>query len=439
MQHTIWEEVKLPAFEKLRGEIRTDVLVIGGGLTGLLCARLLTDAGVETVLVEAGRICGGVSGRTTAKLTFQHGLIYADLLRRFGRERTQMYLEANRAALEQYRRFCSTFDCDFEEKDAYVYARRRGDQLHRELEALETLGYPAEYEPCLPLPFPAAGAIRFEKQAQFHPLKFAAGLLPGLQIYEQTAVRELIGLEAVTENGRIRADRIIVATHFPFLNKHGSYFLKLYQQRSYVLALESAPDVQGMYIGAENGGLSFRNAGGMLLLGGGGHRTGHRGGGWTALSAAAQRYYPDAVSICHWATQDCMSLDSVPYIGPYSAATEGLYVATGFNKWGMTSAMTAAMILRDLVRGRENPWAEVFSPSRNILRPQLAVNALESAWGLLRPTAPRCPHMGCALKWNAAEHSWDCSCHGSRFAGDGTLRNGPATGGLTGKKPHRPL
>ena len=434
MQHTVWEQTKLPVFEALRGDLQTDVLVIGGGLTGLLCARLLTDAGVDTALVEAERLCGGVSGHTTAKITVQHGLVYHTLLRRFGRERTQMYLAANRAALEKYRAFCRRIDCGFTEQSAFVYARRRGDKLLRELEALESLGAGAEYEPCLPLPFPSAGAVRFDGQAAFHPLRFAAGILPGLRIYEQTAVRQLVGTEAVTDNGRIRAKKIIAATHFPILNKHGGYFLKLFQQRSYVLALEGAADVEGMYIGAEEKSLSFRNAEGLLLLGGGGHRTGHRGGGWEELTAAARQYYPDARVVCRWAAQDCMSLDGVPYIGPYSARTRDLFVATGFNKWGMTSAMAAAMILCDLVREKENPWAEVFSPSRSILRPQLAVNALESAKHLLTPTAPRCPHMGCALQWNEAERSWDCPCHGSRFSEEGDLRDGPAAGGLKGKR-----
>ena len=434
MEHTIWEKTSLPQFPPLRGEVRTDVLVIGGGLTGLLCARLLTDAGVDTVLVEANRLCGGTTGHTTAKVTLQHGAVYHKLLRTLGKERTQMYLAANAAALEQYRDFCCRIDCGFTEQDAYVYARRRSDKLHRELAALEELGVAAEFEPCLPLPFPTAGAIRLEGQAAFDPLRFAAGILTGLRIYEGTAVRELVGLEAVTDTGRIRAKKIVVATHFPFLNKHGSYFLKLYQQRSYVLALEGAADVQGMYLGVEENGLSFRNAEGLLLLGGGGHRTGRRGGGWTALTAAAKRYYPDARICCRWAAQDCMTLDGAPYIGPYSARTEGVFVATGFNKWGMTSAMAAAMILRDLVQGRENPWAAAFSPERSILRPQLAVNGLEAVRSLVTPAGPRCPHMGCALKWNAAERSWDCPCHGSRFSERGALLDGPATGDLPRKK-----
>ena len=240
MQESIWEHTALPSYAPLRGDIKTDVLVIGGGLAGILCARTLTDAGVDCVLVEAERLCGGVTGRTTAKITAQHGLIYDTLLQRFGVERTKMYLTAQQEALRQYRRMCRNVDCDFEERDSLVYSRSGKERLERELAALERLGAKADYVNYMPLPFPTAGAVRFRHQAQFHPLKFAAGVLDGLQIYEKTPARELVGRTAVTPHGRIRAEKIIVTTHFPFLNKHGSYFLKLYQHRSYVLALEGA-------------------------------------------------------------------------------------------------------------------------------------------------------------------------------------------------------
>jgi len=344
-----------------------------------------------------------------------------------------MYLEANQEALRQYRRMCRHVDCDFEERDAFLYARQPDGKLEKELAALEQLDFHPGYETHLPLPFSVAGAIRFDGQAQFHPLKFAAGILQGLRIYEQTEVQELQGMTAVTNGGRIRADKIIVATHFPMLNKHGSYFLKLYQHRSYVLALENAANVRGMYMDAAENGLSFRNVGDTLLLGGGGHRTGKQGGGWAELSAAARHYYPDAKKVCRWATQDCKSLDGVPYIGQYSARTPGLYVATGFNKWGMTSSMVAAMVLCDLVRERQSPYGPAFYPFRSVLRPQLAVNGAESVLHLLKPTRPRCPHMGCALKWDARERAWECPCHGSRFSAEGKLLNGPATGDL--KRP----
>ena len=425
---SIWKQTaKLPQFAPLDGDLKTDVLVIGGGLAGLLCAYWLTRAGTDCALVEADRICGGVTGNTTAKLTFQHGLIYSKLLREFGPEKARLYLEANRGALGKYRELCRDIDCEFEERDSYVYALTDRRKLDRELEALDRLGFRAEFAETAALPMPTAGAVRFPKQAQFHPLKFAAAVARGLRIYEHTKVLELGPGTAVTNRGTVTAETIVAATHFPILNKHGAYFLKLYQQRSYVLALENAPAVGGMYVDEGEKGLSFRDYGDYLLLGGGGHRTGKKGGGWRELEAFAREHYPQARVAARWATQDCMTLDGVPYAGPYSRGTEGLYAVTGFNKWGMTSAMAAALVLADLVQGKENPYAALFDPSRSVFRPQLAANAWASAVGLLTPTVPRCPHMGCALKYNAQEHSWDCPCHGSRFGEDGRLIDNPAT------------
>ncbi|MEA4946881.1 MAG: FAD-dependent oxidoreductase [Oscillospiraceae bacterium] len=414
-------------------DMQPDVLIIGGGMAGVLCAYQLQQAGVSYTLVEADALCSGITKNTTAKITSQHGLIYGQLIRRFGVEGAQMYLRANEDALDTYRDLCADIACDFEEKDAFVYALNDREKIEKELSALEKLGYPAEFAETLPLPFPVAGAVKFPRQAQFNPLKFAAAIASGLNIFEHTRVRELTDRGAVTDHGTITAKKIIVATHFPFINKHGSYFLKLYQHRSYVLALEDAPNVQGMYVDEAQTGMSFRNYQNLLLIGGGDHRTGKRGGNWRELSDFAARHYPDAEEKYRWATQDCMTLDGVPYIGQYSSRTPNFYVATGFNKWGMTSSMVAARLLTDRIMGRENPNAKVFSPSRTILRPQLAVNAFEAAVNLLTPSQKRCPHLGCALKWNQQERSWDCPCHGSRFAENGALIDNPATGGLPEK------
>ena len=357
------------------------------------------------------------------------GINHYKLIRRFGIEKAGQYLKANEEALAKYRRLCSRIDCDFEEKISYVYSLDDRQTIENEIIALEKLGAKAAFSNELSLPFSVAGAVKFLNQAQFHPLKFLSAISKGLHIYEHTRVNELIGTTAITDHGKITANHIIVATHFPFLNKHGSYFLKMYQHRSYVIALENAPDVAGIYIDEAQNGLSFRNAQNLLLVGGG-HRTGKKGWNFNALRSIAKQYYPYASEKYHWATQDCMTLDSVPYIGAYSSRTANLYVATGFHKWGMTSSMISAMILCDLVEGKQHPYAEVFSPSRTILRPQLAVNAFEAVTNLLIPTTKRCPHLGCALKWNSLERTWDCPCHGSRFTEDGNLIDNPATQGL---------
>ena len=425
---SVWTiSAQLPSFEPLKEDIKTDVLIIGGGLAGILCAWRLKQAGVDVTLVEADTICSGITKNTTAKITSQHGLVYDALIRKMGTEKAKLYLQANQDALQQYREMCRDIDCDFEEQDAFVYALHSRQKIDRELEALHRLDFDAAFAKDLPLPFPVAGAVKFPNQAQFHPLKFAAGIANDLRIYEHTKVRELMPGKAITNGGTISAKKIIIATHFPMINKHGGYFIKLYQHRSYVLALKNAPSFDGMYLDEDEKGLSFRHYKDMLLLGGGSHRSGKQGGNWHELERFARQHYPDAEIAARWATQDCMTLDHVPYIGQYAKNTPDLFVATGFNKWGMTSSMVAADILTDLVQEKQNPYASVFDPSRSILHPQLFLNAAESTINLLTPTVPRCPHMGCALKYNKVEHTWDCPCHGSRFAEDGTLIDNPAT------------
>lgn len=422
-----------PSFPELTGEKKTDVLIVGGGITGLLCAYFLKQAGVSCIVVEKDAVCAGITGNTTAKLTAQHGFCYAELLKTIGREKTRAYWEINQQAIERYRTLCSAIDGDFEEKDNFVYTLADRKKAEEEAAALQKLGIPAEFKETVPLPLAVRGAVKFPRQAQFHPLKFLFALAKDLPVFENTFVREFRGMTAVTDRGQIRAKKIIIATHFPILNKHGGYFIKMYQHRSYVIAGENAPEVNGMYVDCEDNGLSFRNYRNLLLIGGGGHKTGKPGGGWRELRNFAKTNYPDFSEKYCWAAQDCMTLDHIPYIGSYAKNTPGLYVATGFNKWGMTSSMAAAEILSDLIQGKQNPYAEIFSPSRNFFKPQLFVNITASAAGLLTPSAKRCPHMGCALHWNKAEHSWDCPCHGSRFSQEGKLLETPATGDLKQK------
>lgn len=432
---SLWEDrTELQGYDALEEDIQTDVLIIGGGMTGILCAYFLQEAGVHYILAEAGRICRGTTGNTTAKITAQHGLIYEKLVHEWGEELARMYLEANLQAVEKYHALCEGIFCGFEERDSYVYSRNAQGKLEREIRALEKLGYKAAFADALGLPFSVVGAVRFEKQAQFDPLQFVKEISAGLNIYENTRIVSVKDKTAMTARGkRINAEKMIFATHFPIVNTHGFYFAKMYQQRSYVIALEQAQHVKGMFIDEAQNGLSFRNAGELLLLGGGGHRTGKDGGCWQELRDFAGKFYPKAREQYHWAAQDCMTLDGIPYIGRYAGKGQEWYVATGFNKWGMTSAMAAAQLLRDYVLERDNPFSPVFSPSRRMLKGRLAANMMEAAADLMTFSAKRCPHMGCALKWNSAEHSWDCPCHGSRFSVDGVLLEDPAVGDSQGK------
>ncbi len=424
---SIWnKDIKVKRFDALEGDIKTDVLIIGGGLCGILCAYMLKNEGVDCIIAEADRICNGITNSTTAKVTVQHGLIYDKIINKYGTDYAYMYYESQKSAFENIKKIASKTG-NFEICNSFVYSLNNRNIIENEIEALNKIGVKAEFSECTELPFRVAGAVMMNKQGKFHPLKFAYELAKDLKIYENTKIIQLKNNIATTNKGKIKADKIIVATHFPFINKHGGYFLKMYQHRSYVIALKNADNIKDMYVDEAKEGLSFRTYNDLLLLGGGGHRTGKKGGGWAELEGVAKKYYPKSKETARWATQDCITLDSIPYIGRYSKATDDFYVATGFNKWGMTSSMVSAMVLTDMVSGKKNEYEKLYTPERTILHPQLVLNIMESFKGIITPTVPRCPHLGCALRYNREEHSWDCSCHGSRFEENGKLINNPAT------------
>lgn len=427
LMNSVWSDhINLPQFPQLKRDINTEVLIVGGGMCGILCAYFLEQKGIDYVLVEGERIGQGITKNTTAKITSQHGLIYDKLIKNAGIEKAKMYLQSNEDALAKYRELCQNIKCDFEQKDAYTYSLSDAKQLEDEVKAVNVLGLKAEFVEKLPLPFETKGAIKVRNQAQFNPLRFLSEIAKGLNIFENTFIRDIKDHTAIANDVKITAKKIIVATHFPFINKHGSYFLKMYQHRSYVIALQNAPEVNGMYVDEAQKGMSFRNYKDLLLIGGGDHRTGKMGGNWQELREFAKKNYPEATEKYAWATQDCMSLDGIPYIGHYSKQTPHMYVASGFNKWGMTSSMVAGMILSDMVMGKENEYREVYSPHRSMLKQQLLMNGVEAVSNLLTPSIKRCPHMGCSLKWNKNERTWDCPCHGSRFESDGKLIDNPA-------------
>ncbi len=468
---SIWQKTcPIPHRPPLNGDAETEIAVVGAGMAGVLIADALQSAGHRVLVLEADRIGSGQTGRTTAKLTAQHGLLYHKLIRALGRERAAQYARLNQQAVAAYASMIRTrgIDCDYEEQESYVCGPDRL-ALRAEAEAAASLGLPASYTEEIPLPIPAPAAVRFAGQAQFHPLLFLRAVAEGLDVCERTRVQAVDGPTVVTDHGAVRAEKIVFACHFPVVNFPGLYFARMHQERSYVIALQNAAAPAGMWVSAEKGGYSLRTWGDLLLLGGGGHRTGQNAGGGRCndLRQRAAAWFPGSTEVAHWSAQDCITPDGAPYIGVYSPARPDWYVATGFRKWGMTSSMAAALLLRDLVDGRPNPAAGAFDPGRfnaataagvaaetghalaglgkSVFHiPFSAADALapgeggivrcrgrkaavsRTGDGAIRAVAPRCTHLGCELTWNADEQTWDCPCHGSRFDADGNLLNAPA-------------
>ena len=424
-----------------------EVIIIGAGMAGLLLAFYLKELGKDVLVLEANEIASGQTERTTAKITSQHGLKYSKLIKTVGMEKARLYAKANEAAIKEYEQLIQKngIVCQFEKAPAYLYTCEDASALEEEAKAAALLGIDAFFTKETELPFPVEGAVCFQNQAQFSPLEFLKGIASGLEIAEHTQVIKIKGNQVFTQDNILTADKIVMATHYPIRNVPGFYFLRQHQERSYVLALSGCKKINGMYLGIDQNGLSVRQAMDMLLLGGSSCRTGENrvGGAYDFLRQAAKQYFPDGQEEAHWAAQDCMPHDGIPFIGRYSIFTPDLYVVTGFQKWGMTSSMLAAMILRDEICGVENPYARLFSPQRIHFRASIGnflVDAGVSVKGLLKGTFgqknPSCPHLGCELIWNPEEESWDCPCHGSRFDKDGKLLDNPAKKDANCKKVH---
>ncbi len=445
---SLWEEtVQMPRRKSAEGMYERQVVVIGGGITGILTAWQLQRAGKQVAVLEAGRMTGGQTGHTTAKITSQHGLLYQHLIESVGFENARLYAEANQRAIEEYANIVSekNIDCDFRRLPSYLYSTKEEKLLKREAKAAAALGLPVEFVRETELPFEIAGAVKYREQAQFHPLKFLRVLAGEIEIFENSPVKKVDGTLVCTDRAMFMAEQVVFATHYPIRDVPGFYFLRQHQERSYVVAVKGCHPLQGMYYSADKDGLSFRREGDVILLGGNAHRTGKnfRGGAYGSLKAAACKYFPGSEVAYCWSAQDCMSHDEIPFIGRYSMLRKDWYVATGFNKWGMTSSMVAALLLTDLIMGRKNSWEKLFTPQR--LRPRAArlnfwKDVGESVIGLSRgfveavvnagaegeKTCTRCTHLGCKLHWNPDEKSWDCPCHGSRFDEKGKRIDEPA-------------
>jgi glycine/D-amino acid oxidase-like deaminating enzyme/nitrite reductase/ring-hydroxylating ferredoxin subunit len=471
------------AFGALEANLTADVCVVGEGIVGVTTALLLHEAGARVVLVEADRIGSGVTGHTTAKVTSQHGLIYAKLARRLGADAARMYGAANEAALAwiAVRVAEDGIECDFRRRDAYVYASdsamRRA--VEAEARAATAAGLPAALVERTELPYPVAAAVRFADQAEFHPIKYLRALaaqLPADRVFERTRVVQA-GEVVRAPGGRISAERVVVATHYPFTDRSLA-FMRVHPERSYAIVCRIAgepPD--GMFISAGSPTRSVRavpvDGEELLLIGGQGHRTGTGGDTserYARLKAFAREHW-DVRSVAYrWSAQDNITLDGVPYVGPLTPLEDRALMATGFAKWGMTGGTAAALILADRLLGRPNEWAALFNPNRLNARRAAArrliqENALAGLRfvgdrlskpgqrpiddlaageggivhhdggklagyrgedGRLIAVSPTCSHLGCQVNWNRAERSWDCPCHGSRFGVDGRVLQGPA-------------
>lgn len=434
---SIWSKtVQIREKNALNRDMEADNVIIGGGIAGILTAYFLKKKGENAVLVEAARLCSGQTKNTTAKITLQHGLIYHKLIEKIGQEQAALYAEANRNAISAYKNIIEEkeIECQFRECSSYLYTWEDEEKIIQEMEAAERLGIDGEYTVKTELPFGVKGAVRFYGQAVFHPLLFLGRIAEEIEAYENTRVLTVNENEVITENHKIKAKNIIFASHYPFINVPGFYFIRMHQERSYVVALKNTKQMDHIYYGIDKGGLSFRKSGDLLLLGGGSHRTGDNkeGGKYRDLCLQAEKIFPGSREVCRWSAQDCMPADGIPYIGRYAADKPNWYVATGFHKWGMTGAMAAAQMISSLITEGRSPYEEVFTPQRLFLQASVAnllEEGVESVKGLSKgvfSAVPRCPHMGCALEWNPDELSWDCPCHGSRFDIHGKLIDNPA-------------
>ena len=476
-----------PARAPLTGDADADLVVVGGGITGLTAALQAAKGGASVILLEARTLATGTTGNTTAKVTTLHGLVYSELENRVGREAAQAYAELNRQGLDEVRRLVAehAIDCDLHDMDAVTYteqADRRGD-IEREVEVATTLGMPASYTETVSLPYPVAAAVRFTGQALFHPRRYALGLATAIEaaggvIHESTRVLD-IGLESDrcivrTASGIVRADRVIVATLLPIFDRMG-LFARTEPSRSYALSAP-APEtsISAMYLSVDTPARSVRPhpdpSGTRLIITGEEHKTGQEPDPERRFGDL-ERYARERLGVepdHRWSAQDYRTSDGLPFIGRLDPRSDRILGATGFRKWGMTNGTAAGVILAERTLGRVHTLASTFDTMRvrplagapafvkanlNVAqrfvgdrlasKPDLAdvrpgggaivrlhgrdVAAYRDPDGTVHALSARCTHLGCLIGFNAAERSWDCPCHGSRFDIHGRVIEGPAT------------
>lgn len=496
---TYWREIDLPRFEKLTEDMSVDVAIVGAGITGITAAYLLVKQGVKVAILEAGSVLNGTTGHTTAKITAQHGLIYDELIQHFGEDAARLYYQSHAEAIAfiQDTAVHHNIDCDFGREDAFIYAltAQYENQLATEWEAYQKLGIEGAITHRIPFAIEIKNALIMKNQAKFHPLKFLVGLLKeavqsGCLVVENTTAMDVEDDDSmpkvVTKDGyKVSCHKLIVASHFPYCDKLGFYFARMHAERSYAIGIKAAKKYPGgMYISADSPTRSIRDTplddGTLIIIGGENHKTGqgmdtlkH----YQALEAFAQEVFGISEYAYRWSAQDLVTLDKVPYIGPITKEKENILVATGYKKWGMTTGILAAHLVTDYCLGRDNPYMELYSPSRFTADPSLRniittnadvaghllkgkleyipkdlsdlqkgecsvvlhngkrAGAYKDENGKLYLVDTTCTHLGCETEWNHAEKTWDCPCHGSRYSYEGDVVEGPAVKPLTNLSP----
>lgn len=472
MENTsVWKGEK-KSYPKLAGDAERDIVVVGGGIAGYLTAFRLASEGQFVTLIEAYELFQGTTGKTTAKITSNQGVVYYDLCSRYGESTAKLYYEAQLDGMRGFKELKDKYciECDWAETNGYIYSCGSKTRLKKTYEVMKNIGAECEWEDGLPH-FDATCAIKSKRQYLFDPLKFLFSLPVCFEIYEHTRALDVDAENKVvlTDRGKIKAKKIIIATHYPIINSHGGYLFKLWQSTSYTVAVNKKLTGE-MFLDEKEDGLSVRPFAGGTLFGGGDHRTGRirDTGHFLTLKERAEKTYGADTLISCWSAEDVMTYDGMPMAGKYSQEADGIFVITGFNKWGMTNSMTCSKLIADAVMGRENAYYELFSPQRRINGSALAfltnalVNVKDIALGYFRLTlktsdeVPRgtgmvvrhngkkravyrdeegklhiigsmCPHFHGELKWNADTHTWDCPCHGSRFDIYGNILSEPSS------------
>ncbi|MDV8147651.1 FAD-dependent oxidoreductase [Arthrobacter sp. B10-11] len=471
--------------------IDVDVAVIGGGIAGLTAALALKRAGQTVAVLEAARVGTGVTGNTTGKVTSLHRLAYTELAGRHGTEAARVYGQANEAAIGHVAGIVADegIDCGFRRVSNYTYAEsERTLGLVREEAALAArLGLPASFTTDVPLPFAVKGAVRFDNQAQIHALKYVQGLARAVDgggsfVFEEspaTGFRDGAPAVVDTERGSVRAREVIVATNVPF-GDNGTFDERCYLHRSYIVAARSGlPPRDATFLSADEPMRSILTFGldgtSYILVGGEGHPASERTDSaerYRRLSGFARDRLGAGEIAFRWSTQDAMPADGLPYVGRLSPDFRHVHVITGLRKWGLTNGTAAALVLRDTLCGTGNPWAALFDSTRAVPAPAATPAAAEDVTapspepgvpirsdlvrgsgsvvdvdgaktavyvgpaGNVSAVSAVCTHLGCTVEFNAADVTWDCPCHGSRFSTDGTVIQGPATRNLApGKAP----